>query len=709
MKKINVFLVLMIIVLLGIGPVDVMCNQNLRIEDGNTGRDEVKIPPWSAVGPGGGYIVSLAFNPKNNKVIYAAMDGHPGSLFRTMNSGKSWKRIASLDGHLNDVAVDPVRPKTLYALSSWSIFKSIDGGKKWKEYSFVGDSSVAAAASYKGMFYTHDGIICINPEDTSTLYVSGYFVKSKLGKRGVGIVKSTDGGKNWNIIEVTPESDDGGATCMALNPIDPSEIYIGGEYSPSYGADAASSYGIFKSNNGGNSWADITGSISEQTNSIVIDKNNPSKVYVCTEYGVYRSSNGGKSWLRDRGEVKAYSLAIDPSNSDILYAGFAYNCYKSVDGGKNWTEHDQGLYGFCTRVIVPFTNDTSVVDKGRLQSSRVYFGGYAGFYRSDDGGLSWKPYNNDMLSLNVHDMSVAASSPNTIYGSVRYLGLLKTTNGGKSWNQMPDFEGSTFLERVIVNPKDANDVFVLAVDCETPYIYRSKDGGKSFQNLLMKEIQDITFNQNDAENIFATALGSPGSSSLKTDSDSSGGMSFYCSYDGGSTWESYKITSKAGNPWHVVVDPTNPSIIYVGGTYGAMKGFMYKSLDGGKNWTEIGDFRRGVHAIAVDPVTPSVVYVGTDDGVFKSVNSGNSWKKPKSSFLVKSIRIRSDNPTTLFAGGGNGVYYSRDSGGTWNNASVGLTPDNVICIDWSLKRKTIYVGTGGGSVFKNRKLLKKIK
>lgn len=195
-------------------------------------------------------------------------------------------------------------------------------------------------------------------------------------------------------------------------------------------------------------------------------------------------------------------------------------------------------------------------------------------------------------------------------------------------------------------------------------------------------------------------------------------MTFYKTTDGGKNWTTHEMTSTDGNAYALAINPENENIIYVGGYYEGSatggndispqsSGGLFKSIDGGKNWTKIaGMIQSYIYDIVVDLVTPSTVYVGTSGGVYKSMDSGSTWIKPKASFDVSCLRIHPSFPQKVFAGGEDGVYFSDDGGSNWAEINKGLFIKDVDCLDINAASSELFAGTNGGSIYKiNTKLL----
>ncbi len=387
---------------------------------------------WEEIGPEGGWISAMAFNPQNKSEMYASEQY--GNIYKSSNSGQTWQRIATLNYSIYSIAVDPSNQNIIYALNGSRIFKSEDGGSNWQIYQFE---------SYT---YSSAGEIAINPNNSDIIYVAGYYRDPITWKYFMAVLKSTDGGKNWTVKKISPPSESGRAICVAADPLNPSIIYCGGYYiNDNY------YYKVYKSSDGGENWTDIGGSITGYPETIAIDPTNPSKVYVGTYAGVYRSSDGGETWRKNRGYVYTYKLAIDPLNTDVLYAGYDKCCYKSTDGGENWIRYFQGIYGSCYSLIASSATPT-----------KVFYGSNTGIYRSDDSGVFWEEGHSGILATHIPALAIAPSSSNIIYAEVANNGFFKSTDFGNSWVRLPDFYRCDAILKIIINPNDANDLFILA-------------------------------------------------------------------------------------------------------------------------------------------------------------------------------------------------------------------------------------------------------
>jgi len=177
--------------------------------------------------------------------------------------------------------------------------------------------------------------------------------------------------------------------------------------------------------------------------------------------------------------------------------------------------------------------------------------------------------------------------------------------------------------------------------------------------------------------------------------------------DYGRTWNPIFDDAPTGSVGDITVSPSNPNIIYVGTGEGlhrpdlAVGDGMFKSIDGGENWTHIGlnDVQQ-VSRVIVHPTNPNIVFVaglghpyGANEmrGVFKSIDGGNTWDKVlylDHNTGATQVEFDPNNPDVLFAslwqhqegpwenakfsGPNSGLYKSVDGGETWKNIKQGL-------------------------------------
>ena len=454
---------------------------------------------------------------------------------------------------------------------------------------------------------------------------------------------------------------------IAIDPKNPDIVYLG-----------TNGEGVFKSNDGGETFEPINNNLSESyINAIIIDPDNPNVIYTGTATGIFKSFNGGRDWEEmdlGMGRLEVLSLAFDPANSQIIYAG-VYNekaaggIFRSKDGGNSW--ENIGLQSEQVNSITITIGENSF----------IYAGTGSGVFRSVDSGTTWVK-----SSFNKAANVIKLGSANLIY-IASFGGVYKSIDSGTTW--------------ILTGLKD-NNVISLDVDPNNQEIvYAGTDDGRFFRciNGNTWEEKEIV-----AKSINCIAVDSKGNLYLGKD------RGFSKSFDMGNTFKTADYPLYAET---VTVDPVDENILYVGTDNG-----IFQSEDKGLSWERIGLDNFSAISIAVDSKNHNVVYAGTAlKGIFKSVDGGKSWSDitpwavvPSSmdgkKFLsVNSIIFDFSDSSKIFLGTSEGVLKSVDSGSTWQ--SLGPRDNNdrniaVLCIQIDpISSEVVYIGTKYFGMFKS--------
>lgn len=299
---------------------------------------------------------------------------------------------------------------------------------------------------------------------------------------------------------------------------------------------------------------------------LVVDPQTPNTLYIGTvEHGICRSTDGGTTWEEiNEGlptDPTANALAIDPITPTNLYAGVVYfpNFYKSVDGGNGW----QGGGGLHWRVVTlavdPVSPTVLYAGTGQFEAS----GGVA--YKSQDAGESWVQILPGLTNARIIVVDPVTST--IVYAQTGSSGLIKSVDGGESWTPVQDGLGDDlgWVHDIAIDPDDHNVLYTATAD----EVLRSPDGGDHWIEI---------------------GNGLPG-----------------------------------GPIYGLTFAPTMSGTVYIGirtpeCTTPTCGGTVYKSTNGGDDWTIIGRIISGnkIQVMAVDPFNPQVLYIGTDgDGVWR--------------------------------------------------------------------------------------------
>lgn len=159
----------------------------------------------------------------------------------------------------------------------------------------------------------------------------------------------------------------------------------------------------------------------------------------------------------------------------------------------------------------------------------------------------------------------------------------------------------------------------------------------------------------------------------------------YTSADGGKRWQ---LLHNFGKPRmfvdHIIVDSRNPKVLYVGGHRHDVPGGFFKSTDGGLTWRESAQFKdQAVHSIAQSESNPETLIAGTYTTIFRSDDSGETWKQLPTANVtglhhIESLAIDPRTANTIYAGTFYLPYKSEDGGKTWKTIKDGMIDDSDI-------------------------------
>jgi photosystem II stability/assembly factor-like uncharacterized protein len=561
-------------------------------------------------------VAALLMDPTGPQTVYAGTSSD--GVFKTTDGGATWQKLAGTAGMvINCLAADPNRPGVVYAgLTGGPIRKTSDGGATWPV--------VFAGTLPPGTNPISN--VTVDPRNSDIVYAASV---------GTGAFKSVNAGQSWSAIPaLTPRA----IFALALDPADSRVLYAG-----------TNEDGVWRTADAGATWQRQGSPGSHVILSLAVDPSLKHTLYAGTAGGgVWQSFDGGSSWQpTGLSGGMALSLALDATR--VLYAGTDFaGARVSYDLGATWTDLDPGLggangFGFSLAVD-PANNDRVFVgtnwsgvltsqDAGATwavagrgfaslavrqivfdpsNSQRIYAGSFygGGLFKSEDGGLTWSRRRFGSAAVYLWTLAVSASSPNVVYAGTFSDGLFKSTDFGDTW-AAHGTGLSRQVQSLTLDPSDSNRLFAATQQG----VSRSVDGGATWSQVLNKPGWNITINPNVPSTVYATT---------RTEG-------VFRSLDGGSTWQdlSTGLTTPAsrimGRSAPVIIDPTNPQTLYVGG-----EGGVFKSRDGGGHWFAVnsGLGNLSVGGLAMRPRDPAVLYACGPGGVYKTLTGGAPTASP---------------------------------------------------------------------------------
>ena len=468
----------------------------------------------------------LSMDPLNNKVLYFGEQG--GNIYKTEDAGISWKLLKTINGAGRiSISVDPKNPSVIYAGAEYvGFFKSVDGGTNWNmQNTGLANSRILCLKvdptnpqniylgtiwyenQSGGIFKSTDGgqtwtsvltsgdiwSIEIDPKKPNNAYA---------GLNCCGVYKTVNGGATWERIDAEVFFQD-----IAINPVDTNILYAG-----------TNGGGVYKSIDAGKTWRESSLGINDvDAEGFAIDPKNIDTFYVAIwESGFYKTTDGGKTWERKNNglnNLHVSKIFIDPLDSKVLYV--LTGCgglYKTIDSGNTWTYLSNDWDNRCAEDIKIDPNNHMVIYAG-ISIIQNPNGIYLGVLKSENGGSTWKS-----IGLKDKEITEIQIDPvsNIIYVGTK-KGLLKSDDQGKTWK---DMNLPYYITSIAIDTKNSPNVLYVGTDANGGF--KTTDGGKTWNNVGVNNARLFVIDPSDSNTIYEGTWG-PG---------------VYKSTNGGQTWVS---------------------------------------------------------------------------------------------------------------------------------------------------------------------------
>jgi photosystem II stability/assembly factor-like uncharacterized protein len=349
------------------------------------------------------------------------------------------------------------------------------------------------------------------------------------------------------------------------------------------------------------------------------------------------------------------------------------------------------------RAIGPFRGGRTKAIAGVPSQPNVFYIGAVngGVWKTTDFGRTWNPIFDDQPTGSIGAIAIAPSDPNVIYvGSGEGLarpdlsvgdGIYKSIDAGKTWTHLGLRDGQQ-IPMIVVDPRDANKLFVAVLGhpygpSEERGVYRSTDGGKSFEKVLSKDentgASDLEFDPTNPDTIYACLWEQrQGPWENGAWAGTNGGV--FKSSDSGKTWKqlSKGLPEDGVVQADVAVAPSDPNRIYATVANPRTVG-IYRSDDAGENWTRITTDTRPAGRIgggdlpvpAVNPKNADVVIVASTVS-WKSIDGGRNWVALRGAPGGDDYQrpwINPNNPDIIAMASDQGAIVTVNGGQTWSS------------------------------------------
>lgn len=595
---------------------------------------------WTPIGPDGGDVRSLSFDPQNPDHILLGTSS--GELFQSTDRGVTWSRLAHLgsgdDYVLDHIVFDPAH-HTIY-VAAWSIedntrgdlFRSTNGGRKWEIVEGLHNKSIRSLA--------------VAASDPRVLIVGALD----------GMFRSDDRGESWRRISPEHHAEIKNIESLAIDPRNPDIVYAGTWHLP------------WKTEDGGRTWHHMTQGIIDDSDvfSIIVDYSNPATMYLSACSGIYKSENAGASFHKVQGipfsARRTRMLHQDPLDPNVVYAGTTEGLWKTQDAGATWKR----VTG--TNVIV---NDI-LVDP-RTSAHVLLATDRSGVLLSDNAATSFSDSNRGFAHRQVTALLRDRHEAGTLYAGVlndkEFGGVFLSRDGGQHWAQRSAGLGT-------------RDVFVLSQTSGGELLAGTNNGIFLLApnagtwvpvNRVLDEIKTpVRSSKKSKSPAFAVKVvkGEINGRVLGLDV---AGRKWYAA-----TSQGLFISENGGSSWHggPTLGVTNFVAVRASGerVLAATLDKVVTSEDGGSSWQE-ARLPAGIYAIRhLSIARDGALWIASQEGAYRSTDAGHSWAHVVSGLPQRGIfciTTEEDSRRMLAAAATPEIYESFDGGRTWHATNVG--------------------------------------
>ena len=659
-------------------------------------------------------IGAITIDPKNPKVVWVGTgeawtrnsvsigDG----VYKSVDGGENWTNMGLKDSErIAKILVDPSSTNTVYVCAPgklWSdsdergLYKTIDGGKTWTRILKGPNASTGCS------------MISMDKQNPQTIYAGLWDFRCKGWTfrsggegpnvfSGSGFFKSTDGGASWT--EFDEKSATGlpskpwGRIAVAVAPSKPSTVYAFIE------AEIPKD-GLYRSDDGGKTWRQLDRSQNMIWRpfyfaNLIVDPKDENKVYK-PDGSLIASNDGGESFSNISGGAHGdfHDVWINPNNTDNVVTGDDGGVWYSFDGGNRWWKGNNlpvaQFYHVSVDMDTPYHVYGGLQDNSSWIGDSAYPGGitndrWENIYGGDGFWVFADPSDNDY---------VYAESQGGYIGRVN-----RKTHESRGIQPLPEYKEKKLRYNwntpIHVSPTQNGTIYLGA-----QFLFRSRDHGQTWERISpdlttndpekQKQEQSggITVDNSSAEmhtTIFSICEAPKNPNLIWVGTDDG---NVQITRDGGKTWKNVvgNIKGLPKNAWVSSIDAGHfdEGTAYATfdlHTFGDMRPYVYKTTNFGQTWTPVvapaGNMRGYAHVVKEDLVNKNLLFVGTELGLWVSLDGGRQWAQYKGGDLpnvaVRDLAIHPRDKDLVIATHGRGIWIVDDI-----TPLRALTPANLV-------------------------------
>lgn len=680
----------------------------------------------------------ITIDPNNSSTIWLGTGENVGGrhvswgdgVYKSTDGGMTWENMGLKQSqHVAEILIHPENSNIIWVAAQgplWSsggergIYKSIDGGKNWKQT--LGNAQWTGATE-----------IIMDPRNPDILYCATWDRHRTVaaymgGGPGSGLHKSTDGGESWQALKNGLPTSNLGKIGLCLSPQKPDVIYAAVEEDLRKG-------GLYKSVDGGMTWEKQSDAITGGTGphyyqELYACPHNYNRLYLM-DNNAQISDDGGKTFRRMNEKNKHgdnHSINFKMSDPDYLLLGSDGGIYETFDLCKNWRYIENmpitQFYDIAIDDAEPFYNVYGGTQDNSTEGGPSRTDNIQGIQNSD-----WKV----VLNWDGHQPATEPGNPNIVYAQ-RQQGTLSRLDmaTGEVMDIQPQPSADDPYERfnwdapILVSPHDPKQLFFAS-----QRVWRSDNRGDSWTAIS----EDLTRNENrftlpimgrqqSIDNPWDVyAMSNYNTITMVDESPVQRDLIYVgtddgliqVTEDGGSSWKQTEASRLSGVPKRAYINDIKADQFDANVAYMAMdnhkegdyRPFLFKTSDKGKSWKSISanlPKNTIIWRIVQDHVDKNLIFIGTEFGIYVTQNGGGSWTQLKGglpTISFRDLKIHRRENDLVAASFGRSIYILDDFTALRNMSSDVLSSEAALFpvrdAWWYMERSHLGFGKGAGS------------